>query len=417
MTDGSHLLLQLLVILVAARVCGALARRIGQPSVVGEMVAGLALGPSLLGLLAPDVFGAIFPGRADGALSHLSLIGLVLFMLAVGAQFDPGHVSGKARAAVGITIASMGLPMIGGVLLAVPLHESLAPPGAAMLPFALFLGASMAVTAFPVLARILTERGLLHTRVGTMAIASAAVDDVAAWCLLALVAAIARGEGWGPAAIAAAQTIAFAAVMLTAGRRLLAIALARARERGTIATPELGLIAIVAVASAWLTEQIGVHALFGAFIAGAALPRDEAFRDALSASLSGLTAVLLPVYFAYTGLRAEVSLLSGGAMWMTMGLVLLVAVLGKFAGSALAARAGGLGWREALSIGALLNTRGLMELVIANVGLDLGIISPALFTMLVFMALLTTVAATPALALIARAGRPRAARPAGELVR
>lgn len=417
MTDGSRLLLQLVLILVAARVCGALARRIGQPPVVGEMVAGLALGPSLLGLLAPDVFAAIFPGRADGALSHLSLIGLVLFMLAVGAQFDPGHVSGKASAAVGITVASMGLPMIGGVLLAVPLYESLAPPGAARLPFALFLGASMAVTAFPVLARILTEQGLLQTRVGAIAIASAAVDDVAAWCLLALVAAIARGQGWVPAAIAAAQTLAFAAVMLTVGRRLLAIALAGARARGTIATPELGLIAIVAVASAWLTELIGVHALFGAFIAGAALPRDEVFRNALSASLSGLTAVLLPVYFAYTGLRAEVSLLSGGAMWMTMGLVLLVAVLGKFAGSALAARAGGLGWREALSIGALLNTRGLMELVIANVGLDLGIISPALFTMLVFMALVTTFAATPALALIARAGRPRAGAPAGELVR
>lgn len=406
------LLAQLGIILLACRVAGAAMRRLGQPQVVGEMLAGILLGPSLLGWLAPSWSATLFPSISLGFLSALAQVGLVLFMFLVGLELDLSSLRERARAAVLTSHASIGVPMLLGVLLAMSLFPALAPQGTPFTPFALFLGAAMSVTAFPVLARILKERQLQGTRLGSMAIACAAVDDVSAWILLAVVVVIARAEA---NALSLWVTIGGTAVYLVGMGTVVRSALRRlgdhVRERGSISTDALGGLVLLVLASAWTTEKLGIHALFGAFLVGALAPKDEGFVAALRMRLEdAMVVVLLPIFFAFTGLRMQVDFAQGGSMIATTLLIIAVAVAGKLGGSTLAARAAGVPLGESLALGVLMNTRGLMELVILNVGLDIGVISPAIYTMMVFMALVTTAMTTPLLKLVLH--RERAALPA-----
>ena len=420
--DLTLLLAQLVVVLTAARFAGVLVRRLGQPAVIGEMLAGIALGPSLLGAVAPDALVALFPRDRLLPLSTLSNLGVLLFLFVVGLRLDLGVLRGRAQAAVAVSHASIIAPFALGAALAPLLHDRLAPAGVGMLPFTLFLGAAMSVTAFPVLARILEERGLRGTRVGTVAIASAAVDDVTAWCILAAVVAVAeaaRGSADAPW-LAFGATIglaaAWTALLVVVGRPLLARL--AAKGRGTV-TPALVSVAVIgALVSAWATEMAGVHALFGAFLAGAIVPRgrlgdatgapaDDGLATTLADRIEAVTgAVLLPVFFASTGLRTSIGLVEGATLWAIAAAVLVVAVAGKVGGSAGAARLLGMPWRDAIAIGTLMNTRGLLELVILNVGLDIGVIGPELFAIMVVMALVTTMMTSPCLALLGRLRAP-----------
>ena len=421
MIDLSHLLLQLIVILVAARLAGRAVRYLGQPAVVGEMVAGLALGPSLFGAVAPSLAGSLFPADSLVPLTALSQLGVLLFMFVVGLRLDLAVLRGKVRAAVATSYASIALPFAMGGAIAPFLFERLAPPQVSLLSFALFLGSAMSVTAFPVLARILTERGLLGTKIGTVAIACAAVDDVTAWCILAGVVAVARAapEAAGQAGreflLTIGSSILFVLLMATIGRRVIASAAAKlTRQSPELSVTSISVALIVALASAWVTEQLGIHALFGAFLAGTIIPRFSsdgrtAFATEIAAGVEDVvSAVLLPIFFALTGLRTSIALVEGAAMWGICALILAIAVTGKLGGSALASRFSGLSWRDSFAIGALMNTRGLMELVILNVGLEIGIISPALFAMMVLMALVTTAMTSPLLTVILQ-HEPRAA--------
>jgi Kef-type K+ transport system membrane component KefB len=414
-------LLQIAVVLAAARVVGLAFRRIGQPQVVGEMVAGILLGPSLLGWAAPGLSAALFPPDSLGFLGALSQVGLLLFMFLVGLEFDPALLRGRGRAAVVTSHVSIAAPFALGIALAALLHPRLGE-GVGFLGFALFMGAAMSVTAFPVLARILAERGLMRTRVGAITIACAAVDDVTAWSILAVVVAVVRADAVEvPLWLTLAGSVAYVGFMLTVGRRLLRGLERFRRERGAVTQDLLALVLLLLLASAWTTEALGIHALFGAFVFGAVLPKEHGLIHGLSGKLEDVTVVFfLPLFFAFTGLRTRIGLVSGAEMWIDCGLIVLVAVAGKFGGSTLAARATGLGWREAGALGVLMNTRGLMELVILTIGLDLGVISPTLFAMMVLMALVTTFMTTPLLewiypARLAERDVPRAASPGASL--
>jgi Kef-type K+ transport system membrane component KefB len=417
MLDLGLRLALLVVIRGAARAAGLLMRPLGQPAVIGEMIAGLALGPSLLGAVAPDVLAALFPAGGMLPLAALSQLGVLLFMFVVGLRLDLTLLRGRAHVAVAVSHASIIAPFLLGAALAPLLHPAFAPPGVGLLPFALFLAAAMSVTAFPVLARILDERGLRGTRIGAVAIAAAAVDDVTAWCILAAVVAVARSTGaTGAGGLSAfATTIGLAAAWVLFLFAVVRPALARAAARRSVVVPSAQLVSVAVVGafvSAWATEGAGVHALFGSFLAGVIVPRggaDDPARGGLAEMLAHrieavVGAVLLPVFFAFTGLRTSVGLVQGGTAWALAGLILLVAVAGKLGGSAGAARLFGMPWREALAVGTLMNTRGLMELVILNVGLDIGVITPTLFAMLVLMALVTTVMTSPLLGVL-RQGR------------
>ncbi len=410
--DVGTLLLQVGVVLLATRLAGRLFSRLGQPRVVGEMAAGILLGPSLLGWVAPKLSAAIFPPASLGFLSALCQIGLVLFMFLVGIELDPGHLRGRGEAAVTTSHASILAPFFFGILLAFAFYRVLAPPGVPFASFALFLAAAMSVTAFPVLARILTERRLQRTSVGTVALACAAVDDVTAWCILAGVIVAARaGRDFLPFWRTVGGSALFVLVMLTAGRRAFRGFGRSFARKGSLSPDTFALALLCAIASAWVSEEIGIHALFGAFLAGAVMPRESGFARAITQRLEDLVVVvLLPLFFAFTGLRTSLRLLAGPGLWVAGALVLLCAIAGKFGGSTIAARACGMPWREAASVGVLMNTRGLMELVILNVGLEIGVLTPAMFAMMVMMALVTTVMTSPILDRIYRAEeRPGAA--------
>ena len=393
------LLVQIGAVLVAARVVGLLFRRIHQPQVVGEMVAGILLGPSLLGWAAPGVSARLFPAESLGFLNSISQVGLLIFMFLVGLELDPKLLRGKSHTAVVTSHASIVAPFFLGALLSLLLYPRFSDDSVTFTGFALFMGAAMSVTAFPVLARILTERGLTKTRVGAVAIACAAVDDVTAWCILAGVVAVVRsGTGALPLWITLAGSAAFVAVMLGLVRPVLARVEGAYHRRGKLTQDLLGGVLLLGLASAWVTEYLGIHALFGAFLAGAVMPKGERFVHALTDKLEDLTVVLLlPLFFAFTGLRTAFGLVEGAEMWGYAALIILVAVAGKWGGSTLAARFTGMTWREAGAVGVLMNTRGLMELVILNIGLDIGVISPALFAMMVLMALVTTFMTSPLL--------------------
>ena len=401
MPDVLLLLSQMAGILVAARLVGRVVAVIGQPRVVGEMLAGIMLGPSFLGWVAPDLFQALFPPLSLGFLSALSQIGLVFFMFLIGLELDLKLLRGQGRAAVITSHASIILPFFLGACLALFLYPRLSDDSVSFTGFALFLGAAMSVTAFPVLARMLTEHGMLKTRLGTVTIAAAAVDDVTAWCILAVVIVVVRtAEATLSIPMMLGGTLLYVAVMLTLvrwGLRRLEHVL---EARGGLSQDIVGVVVFLILASAWTTERLGVHAVFGAFLAGVVMPRDEQLVRPLLDRFHDLMVILfLPLFFAFTGLRTSVALITGD-LWVYCALIIAVAVLGKLGGSALAARTSGMSWRDSWAIGTLMNTRGLMELVVLNVGLDIGVISPALFAMMVLMALVTTFMTSPVLARI-----------------
>ena len=397
--DLALLAAQLVVIVAAARLCGAIATRVGQPRVVGEMAAGLLLGPSVLGRVAPALSYALFPAPSLAFVNALAQIGVLLFMFVVGLELDVRHLRRRGHTAVLTSHASIIAPMLLGTTLALALYERYAPAGIGFAPFALFMGAAMSVTAFPVLARILADRNMTATPLGSLAIACAAVDDVTAWCILAAVVGVARAGDASALGITIAGTAAFALAMFTLGRPLLARLTARVEQRRASGGGEgfLAVVLLVALASAWVTERLGVHALFGAFLVGALLPQSPVVEQLAGRLRDLLVVLLLPLYFAFTGLRTAVALSADGAMWLAYVAVLAVAIVGKLGGTSVAARVAGMRWRDALSLGALMNTRGLMELVILNVGLDIGVLSPPLFAMMVVMAFITTALTTPLL--------------------
>jgi len=398
------LLAQVVVVLIAARLCGRLVRLFGQPQVVGEMVAGIALGPSLFGALAPTTWAMLFPADSLGFLSTLSQLGLILFMFLVGLELDTRSLASRGKAALIISWSSIAAPFALGALLATWLYRSLAPAGVDFTGFALFLGAAMSVTAFPVLARILEERQLTRTPLGAIAIACAAVDDVSAWLILAVVVSIVRAGESPSHLLTFGGTLAYVLFMLTVGAAFLGRFGRKVAESGTIAQGELAAVIVVVFVSAGITELLGIHALFGAFLAGAVMPRDDRFRHALASRFEDLLiAFLLPLFFAFTGLRTQLGLVvADGTNLLVLGAIMLVAVSGKFGGTAIAARLTGMSWRSGAVLGALMNTRGLMELVILNIGLDIGVISPTLFAMMVFMAIGTTLMTTPIVSRLVR---------------
>lgn len=400
----SHLFVQLLVIIAAARVVGQIFLRFGVPAVVGEMTAGILLGPSLFGWVWPGAFAFVFPGESMGALRLLSQVGICLFMFSVGMELNLSHARNKAPTAVAVSHASIVVPFVMGVALAYFLFVDFAGPAATFVGFALFMGISMSITAFPVLARILQERGLLKTPLGSTAITCAAVDDVTAWSFLAFVVAIVRSTSLSGAALALLLIAALIAIMTLGVRHALPRWLGHRRlTQAEPSSSTLAVIVCVVLASALTTEVIGIHALFGAFLAGTVMPDVEGFRERIRARVEKFSSVLLlPLFFAFTGLRTQVGLLAGMQGWLLCLLIIAVATVGKLGASAVAARITGMKWNESLQLGALMNTRGLMELIALNIGYDLGILSPSIFTMLVIMALVTTFMTGPLLTLLSR---------------
>jgi K+:H+ antiporter len=420
----SILLLQLVVIIIAARIFGSLFRRIGQPRVMGEIIAGILLGPSVLGFISPPTMSLLFPPASLEPLRLLSQVGVALFMFVVGMELELAHLRKKAHSAIMVSHASIIVPFFLGAALALLVYGSLAPNEISFTAFALFMGIAMSITAFPVLARILTERRLLKTELGSVAIACAAVDDVTGWCVLAGVVLLVRASGASHGlALTVFGSLVYVAAMLFLVRPALRKLQTHYERRGNLTKDTLALVVVLVLVSGWVTEQLGIHALFGAFLMGAIMPKEPGFVRALGEKLHDAAVVLLlPLFFALTGLRTSVGLVRGSEMWFYCVLIIFVAILGKFGGGALSARASGLPWRTAASLGVLMNTRGLMELVVLNIGLDLGILSPALFTMMVLMALLTTFMTSPLLSWIylrqfrfsAAAAAERAIAPTGQ---
>jgi Kef-type K+ transport system membrane component KefB len=397
------LLVQLILVVVAARALGALFHRFGQPPVIGEIVAGILLGPSFLGAFAPGVFETLFPASSAGLLKLFAEIGVLLFLFAVGLELDVDRLRGRAQTAIVVSHASIVAPYFLGVGAALFLYAENAPPGVRFAPFALFMGIAMSITAFPVLVRILKEKGLFGSELGNTAVTAAAVDDVTAWSLLAMVVAISASRGFWSATLTMVLTVVFVAAMVFVIGPLLRRTLSGHAEREEPGKTAVAAVLVVLLASALTTELIGIHALFGAFLAGVVMPRRRRFRAYLTERLEEFSSVfLLPVFFAFTGLRTRIGLLDDARSWLICGLLILVATAGKLGGTLFAARASGVAWAEAFTLGALMNSRGLMELIALNVGYELGILSPRIFAMMVLMALVTTFATSPLVSLASR---------------
>jgi Kef-type K+ transport system membrane component KefB len=385
-----RILLAVAVVILASRLFGWAISKIGQPRVHGEILAGIVLGPSVLGLIWADGVDYLFPTEIVAALKVLAQLGLVMFMFLIGLELDLAKLRGHGHKAVLISHASIVLPIALGSLLALWLYPRLGD-GVDHLGFTLFMGAAMAITAFPVLARVLQETGLYHSRIGVLTITCAAVDDVTAWCVLAGVVAVVKSTGPLDAVRIVAMSLAFLAAMLWMVRPLL---------RRVPSVPVWVTMAM-ALAGAFVTEQIGIHAIFGAFMAGAVMPRDRGIEREVRAKLGTATlTLLLPVFFVVVGLATRIDMLDSAYLWGITGLVVAAAIGGKWGGSMVAARVTGESWRDAAAIGILMNTRGLTELVILSVGLELGVITTTVFTIMVLMALVTTLMATPMLALV-----------------
>lgn len=396
------LLLQVALILALSRVMGLLFARMRQPQVIGEMVAGIMLGPSLLGTLSPALHGWLFPREGVELLKILSQFGVIFFLFLIGLELDPRLLRSRGRSAVLISATSIVVPFALGAALAIFMFNwgtlKLDEHGGEMAPTALFMGAAMSVTAFPVLARILAERRLHKTELGAMTIACAAFDDLTAWVMLAFVVGVAHASGAAESLRTAALSVGYVAVMFFVVRPFLHRLQLLYERQGRLSQGVVAVIFLLVLLSAAATEVIGIHALFGAFLLGFVMPKDTHFVRHLGEKLEDFTVVLLlPIFFAYAGLRTRLGLLHGPELWGQALLVIGLACLGKFGGSAIAARATGSGWREASALGILMNTRGLMELVILTIGLQLGVINETVFAMMVIMALVTTFLTTPVL--------------------
>jgi Kef-type K+ transport system membrane component KefB len=404
-----HVLLALVAIILAGRWLGKLCLYFGQPRVIGEIIAGIMLGPSLLGRIWPEATAFLLPEDVRPSLKIIAELGVILYMFLIGLELNAGLLRSRAHATVAISHASIVTPFLLGAVLALWLYEPLAPAGVPFTSFALFMGVAMSITAFPVLARILTDRGMDKTELGIVAISCAAIDDVTAWCLLAFVVGVAQLKVGG-----AVQTIALAVGYIAL--MLLVVRPVAARHFGHQAHrhPRRRMAVWVLLAllfSALAAESIGIHAIFGAFLLGAVIPHDSDVAADFRHKLEDIVRILLlPAFFAYTGMRTEIGLVSTAQEWLFCGVIILVATLGKFGGTLAAARLTGLGWRISASLGILMNTRGLMELIVLNIGLELGVISPELFAMMVIMALVTTMATTPVLQYLTADGREKSPR-------
>jgi Kef-type K+ transport system membrane component KefB len=398
----AEVLLALAVIAIMARLVGrAVEKYLKQPPVMGEILAGIMLGPSVLGAISNDAYLFLMPPEAAPYLGILAKVGVVLFMFLVGIQLDAAPLRSHSHSTLAISHASILAPFTLGAALALVLYPIYATGTTSFTVFSLFLGVSMSVTAFPVLARILTDRRIQSTPLGVTAIACAAVDDATAWCLLAFVSGVATAQ-LGSAATTVGLAALYVAAMFVAVRPFARwLADREERSSGPVSPTVLAFVIGLMLFSAVATESIGIHALFGAFLFGAFIPHDSRLAGQIRARIEDLVVVLLlPIFFAFTGMRTQIGLLGTAADWMFCVVIILVATAGKFGGSFIAARLSGLGWRESGAIGVLMNTRGLMELIVLNVGLDMDILSPTLFAMLVIMALVTTFSTTPALQLI-----------------
>lgn len=395
------LLVQIITIIFVARLFGWICKKIGQPTVIGEMIAGIVLGPSLVGTMFPEYSALLFPAASLGNLQFLSQIGLILFMYVVGMELDLGVLKNKAKDAVIISHASIIIPFTLGIVLAYFIYENFAPAGVEFSSFGLFLGIAMSITAFPVLARIVQERGLHRTRIGALVITCAAADDITAWCILAAVIAIVKAGSFVSSLYIIGLSIAYVFMMLWVVKPFLKRIGDLYSHKENITKPVIAIFFLTLLISSYTTEIIGIHALFGAFMAGAIMPENMRFRSIFIEKVEDVSQVmLLPLFFVFTGLRTQIGLLDDPYLWKVCGLIIAVAVIGKFVGSALTARFVGQNWRDSLTIGALMNTRGLMELIVLNIGYDLGVLSTEIFSMMVIMALATTFMTGPALDLI-----------------
>jgi len=395
------LLAQIITIIVVARFFGWVFRKIGQPSVIGEIIAGIVLGPSLLGLYFPEFSIALFPVESLGNLQFLSQIGLILFMFVIGMELDLKVLQNRAKEAIVISHASIVIPFALGIGLAYFVYYKFAPEGIAFLPFALFMGIAMSITAFPVLARIVQERGIHKTKLGAIVITCAAADDITAWCLLAAVIAIVKAGTFVSSLYVILLAIFYVIIMLFVVKPFLKKIGELYGTKDKLNKPVVAIFFLTLIISSYCTEIIGIHALFGAFMTGVIMPDINKFRNVFIEKVEDVSVILLlPLFFVYTGLRTEIGLINDPYLWKVTGFIILVAVVGKFFGSALAAKFVGQTWRDSFTIGALMNTRGLMELVVLNIGLDLKVLTPEVFTMMVIMALVTTFMTGPALNLI-----------------
>ncbi len=398
--EGSlHLVRALIALLLTSVVLTWICRKIQQPPVIGDMLAGISLGPSVLGRISPNAMHWLLPPDVPSQLGTLSQIGVILFMFLVGLELDTSVIRTHSRSTLAISHASIVVPFIFGTVAAVWLYPMLGTSTASFTVFALFLGVSLSVTAFPVLAGILADHGLTRSPMGTVALTCAAVDDVSAWCLLAVVVGVAKSTPWA-AAVTCVSTVAYIGLVFW----LVRPAIGRwARRRD--GDPRLSRTAVTGVllallASALSTEYLGIHAIFGAFLLGAMVPHDSRVAKVMQSRLHDLVlTLLLPAFYALTGMRTQLSLLSGFDQWLTCGVIIVLACLGKFGGAYFAARFVGVRTRDAASIGVLMNTRGLVELVVLGIGYDLGVFSPTLFVMMVVMALVTTFLTSPLLRL------------------
>jgi Kef-type K+ transport system membrane component KefB len=401
-----RVLIALAAVIVAGRALGKALAYIGQPPVIGEVVAGILLGPSLLGR---ELSALVLPPRVAPFLGVIAQLGVVFYMFLVGLELNTAQVRQRATSTVAIAHASMTAPFLLGAALALWLHPRYATSDVPFLSFALFMGVAMSITAFPVLARILSDRRMTRTELGALALTCAAIGDVTAWCLLAFVVGVAQARASG-AVVVAVLALAFIVFVVVVVRPVAARA-ARHTEERPIGTGTVALALLAVLLAALTTEAIGIHAIFGAFLLGAVVPHDSKLAHELTRKLDAFTILMLPAFFAYSGMRTEIGLVAGATEWLVCGLLVLVATIGKLGGTLLAGRLTGLDWRTSASLGVLMNTRGLMELIVLNIGLDLGVISPTMFAMMVVMALVTTMATTPILLLLAPAGDARSPQP------
>lgn len=395
------LLAQIITIIIVARFFGWIFRKIGQPTVIGEIIAGIVLGPSLVGMYFPDFSVVLFPIASLGNLQFLSQIGLILFMFVIGMELDLKVLKNKANDAVVISHASIVIPFALGIGLAYFVYHRFAPEGVKFLGFSLFMGIAMSITAFPVLARIVQERGIHKTRLGAIVITCAAADDITAWCLLAVVIAIVKAGTFVSSLYIIGLAVLYVLAMIFIVKPFLKKVGDLYASSDNLSKPVVAIFFLTLIISSYATEIIGIHALFGAFMAGAIMPDSSKFRNIFIEKVEDVSVILLlPLFFVFTGLRTQIGLINDPYLWQVTGFIILVAVVGKFIGSALAAKFVGQSWRDSLTIGALMNTRGLMELIVLNIGLDLKVLTPEVFTMMVIMALVTTFMTGPALDLI-----------------
>jgi Kef-type K+ transport system membrane component KefB len=392
----SQIFIQLIVILIVVQVFGYLCQFIGQPRVIGEILAGLALGPTLLGTILPQVEYAVFPGSTLPTLQTLGDIGLVLYMFSLGTHIDTHAMLKHGRKATVVSLSGVLLPLTMGGIFAYFLYPEFAGPKANLASFMLLVGTAMAITAFPVLARLLEERGMLETKIGALALLCAAIDDVVGWCLLALVIAIIHATGIASVLMTIMFLALFVGVMLVVVRPLLSFADQHLGSKPALMT----LTVILLLLSAFVTSAMGIHPVFGAFMMGIILPRRTAFIEQVKSIDKVNYLLFLPLYFVYNGLRTHIGLINSPTLWFICIVVLIIACLSKILGGSLSLKVFGASWKESFTLGTLMNTRGLVELIVLNIGLDLGVISPTFFAMLVIMAVVTTMMAPPLLSLL-----------------